>query len=252
MASNLPETDAGPHCTADSVRYPCPPECDGQCPRCGYSSCYDDVGLLRRILDETQAEFPIEIDRVYLIGVSHGAAMALRAGCMLSSRFAAVAPIIGQLPVGRDCGPTHDLPMLHLYGGKDETVRYDGEAGIDDGYIYTSAATTAATWADALACETGPEPWQNEVSPQAGLTCTAYSNCRVPDLEVVSCLDPEAGHWWPSQGYEGSSATCVTDEQYESLPDQHRCEPRTGTYEHLGMDLIWQFFSQYRRTVRSQ
>ena len=252
MASNLPETEAGPHCTAESPQYPCPPECDGQCPRCGYSSCYDDIGLLNRILDETQAEFPIDIDRVYLLGVSHGAAMALRAGCDISSRFAAVAPIIGQMPVGRGCGPSTDLPMIHLYGGRDETIRFDGTAGKDDGYIYESAAATASMWADALECKTGPEPWQNEISAQAGLNCTAWSDCRVGGQEVASCMDPDAEHWWPSQGYEGSSATCVTSEQFESLPDQHHCPPESGTYEHLGMDLLWQFFSRYRRAARSQ
>lgn len=252
LAANLPETPAGPHCTADSVQYPCPPECNGQCGRCGYSSCYDDVGLLERILDESQAEFPIDVDRVYMLGVSHGAAMTLRAGCMLSSRFAAVAPIIGQLPAGRGCGPSEDLPMLQLFGGEDETIRFDGTAGKDDGFIYVSTADTAAIWADALACDAAAGHWTNAVSAQAGLVCTAHSNCRVAGHEVVSCMDPEAGHWWPSQGYEGLSATCVTEEQFESLPGQHHCPPEPGTYEHLGMDLIWQFFSRYRRVARSQ
>lgn len=251
LAANLPETTAGPHCTADSVQYPCPPECGGQCGRCGYSSCYDDVGLLERILDESQAEFPIDIDRVYLLGVSHGAAMTLRAGCRISRRFAAIAPIIGQLPVGRGCGPSADLPMLLLFGGKDETIRFDGTAGKDDGFIYVSTADTAAMWADALACEAGPARWSSEVAEQAGLVCTAHSSCRVAGHEVVSCMDPEAAHWWPSQGYEGVSATCVTREQFESLPDQPRCPPSTGDYEHLGMDLLWQFFSRYRRIGRN-
>ena len=250
LAANLPETAAGPHCSAESARYPCPPEC-GSCSRCAWTSCYDDVGFIDRMLDAVQAEFPVDGDRIYLLGVSNGAMMTLRLGCELSGRFAATAPIIGQLAPGYDCGPTSDVPMLQLFGGKDETVRYDGTAGKDDGFIYTSTATTAATWAGALACQRGPEAWQSDVSEQAGLACTAWSDCRVGGHEVVSCMDPEAGHWWPSQGYEGTSATCVTSEQFESLPEQHRCAPERGDYEHLGMDLLWQFFSRYRRADRS-
>ncbi len=251
LAANLPETPAGPHCTAESAQYPCPPEC-GSCGRCAWTACYDDLGLIDKILDVVLAEFPVDADRIYLLGVSNGGMMSLRLGCNLSDRFAAVAPIIGQLAPGHDCGPTSNLPMMQLFGGKDETVRYDGQPGQDDGFIYTSAVTTAATWAGAMACRTGPEPWANEITEQAGLSCTAWSDCEVPGQEVVSCMDPEAAHWWPSQGYEGSSATCVTSEQFESLPNQRRCPPESGNYEHLGMDLLWQFFSRYRRAVRSQ
>lgn len=251
LAANLPPTPDGPHCTAASAEYPCPPEC-GTCSRCAWTSCYDDVGFLDDVLSAVQSEFPIDADRIYLLGVSNGGMMTLRMGCNMPDRFAAVAPIIAQLAPGYDCGPSGDLPLLQLFGGKDETVRYDGKPGRDDGFRYASSAATAATWAEALDCKTGPETWTNEVSQQAGLACTAYSDCRVNGQQVVSCMDPEAGHWWPSQGYAESSATCVTAEQYGSLPDQHHCPPESGTYEHLGMDLVWQFFNRYRRAARNQ
>lgn len=245
LAANMPQTDAGPHCSVDSARYPCPPEC-GSCTRCAWTSCYDDVGLVAKILDAIQSEFPVDSQRLYLLGVSNGGMMTLRLGCNLSDRFAAIAPIIGQLAPGYACGPTEDLPMLHLFGGQDETVRYDGKAGSDDGFSYTSAIDTAAEWASAMECSSGPHPWQNEITQQAGLTCTAYSDCRSDGHEVVSCMDPDGGHEWPAQGYVGAPATCVTSEQYDSLPDQARCGPTTGEYEHLGMDLLWQFMSQYQ------
>ena len=251
LAANLPERFSGPHCTADSVQYPCPPEC-GECGRCAWTSCYDDVGALGKIIDAVQAEFPIDNDRIYMLGVSNGGMMTLRMGCNLAERFAAVAPIIGQLAPGYVCGPGADLPMLHLFGERDETVRYDGTAGKDDGFIYTSAADTARTWAAAMECKSGPEIWQNEISEQAGLVCTAYSDCRVAGHDVVSCMDPEAAHWWPSQGYRGSSATCVKPEQYDSLPDQPRCETMQSAYQQLGMDLVWDFFSRYRRATPAE
>ena len=244
LASNLGPKDKGPHCTVDSVQYPCPPEC-GECNRCAWTSCYDDVGLIEKILDAVQAEYQTDSSRYYLLGVSNGGMMALRLGCNLSGRFAAVAPIIGQLAPGYACGPGTDLPMLHLFGAEDDTVRFDGKPG-GDGFIYTTATETAEVWAAAMACETGPASWENEISNSGGLACTAYSDCRTEGHEVVSCMDPDGRHIWPEQYVADMPATCVTAVQYDSLPDQARCETSSGDYVHLGMDLIWDFMSRYR------
>lgn len=245
LAANLGPKNKGPHCIADSYRYPCPPEC-GECNYCAWTSCHDDLGLLEKILDAVQAEFRTDTSRYYLLGVSNGAMMTLRLGCNISDRFAAIAPIIGQLAPGYVCGPETDLPMMHLFGSEDDTVRYDGEPA-GDGFIYTTAAETAKVWAAAMACETGPVKWENNISNKAGLICTAYSDCRKEGHEVVSCMDPDGTHKWPEQGVADMPATCVTVEQYDSMPDQTRCEPPSSDYVHLGMDLVWDFMSRHRK-----
>lgn len=244
LAANQPPSPVGPHCTDDSDRYPCPPEC-GECNRCAWTSCYDDVGFIARALDAVQSEFVTDRRRYYLLGVSNGGMMALRLGCNLPERFAAVASIIGQLAPGHGCGPGAGLPMLHLFGGRDDTVRHDG-APAGDGYIYTSAADTASAWAEAMACDSGPASWENEHSTRASLECSAYTDCDVDGHEVVSCMDPGGTHNWPGQLVEGMPATCVTPEQYDSLPGQARCPTAEGRYSHDGMDLIWDFVSRYR------
>jgi polyhydroxybutyrate depolymerase len=245
LAANLGSRHSGPHCAADSVQYPCPPEC-GECNRCAWTSCYDDVGFIEKILDAVQSEFQTNSSRYYLLGVSNGAMMALRLTCNLSDRFAAVAPIIGQLAPGYECGPETDLPMLHIFGGKDDTVRFDGQPG-GDGFIYASAAETAKAWAATMSCNSGPTGWQNEISENAGLICTAYSDCRQDGHEVVSCMDPDGEHAWPEQFVAGVPPTCITPEQYDSLPDQARCETPSGDSVNLGMDLVWDFMSRYRK-----
>ena len=125
LASNMPPTAEGQHCTADADKYPCPAEC-GECNRCAWTSCYDDVGFFEKVMDAVQLEFETDSNRTYLLGVSNGGMMTLRLGCNMSDRFAAIAPIIGQLAPGYVCGPATDLPMLHLFGGEDNTVRFDG------------------------------------------------------------------------------------------------------------------------------
>lgn len=243
LAANLGPKGEGPHCMPDAVHYPCPPEC-GSCNRCAWTSCYDDVGFVARMLDAVHTEFPTDETRTYVLGVSNGGMMALRLGCNLSQRFVAVATIIGQLAPGYACGPGVDVPMLHLYGGRDDVVRPDGKPAAD-GFLYTTAAKTASVWAQRLACEAGPARWENQFAAAAGLQCTAFADCRIKGHEVVSCMDPVAAHEWPSQGFPDIPATCVTPEQYASLPDQPHCPPATGQSARLGMDLLWDFFRRY-------
>jgi len=245
LAANSGWPESRPHCTADRVQAPCPPEC-GDCGRCGWVSCYDDLGFLEKMLGAIAVEFQTDPRRYYLLGVSNGAMMALRAGCELADRFAAVAAIIGQLAPGHACAPDTGLPLLHLYGGLDNTVRADGTAG-GDGYIYSSAQETAATWAAGMACRSGPVPWQHPLAEKAGLQCTAYSDCRQPGHEVVSCMDPQGVHVWPGQRVAGVPATCVTPEQAGSMPGQQACPDGGGEYQHWGMDLTWEFMRRYQQ-----
>jgi polyhydroxybutyrate depolymerase len=244
LASNQPETAAGPMCTEEAFDYPCPEEC-GECGRCAWTGCYDDLGFFEIMLDQLQAEFDADDDRYYLLGVSNGGMMTWQLGCSMSDKFAAIAPIIGQLAPGYACGPDVDLPAMHLFGGEDNTVRYDGEAA-GDGFFYTSATETASVWADAMACKSGPAAWESDLTRAAGVQCTAYSDCNDPKHEIVSCMDPAGNHNWPGQKVQGTVATCVTEEQYASMPDTPRCEPATGEYDGSGMDLVWDFFGRYR------
>jgi polyhydroxybutyrate depolymerase len=245
LASNLDPKPEGPHCVADADEYPCPPEC-GSCNRCAWTSCYDDVGFIEKMMDAVQAEFSPDPRRVYLLGVSNGGMMALRLGCTLSDRFVAVAPIIAQLAPGYACGPSVDMPMVHLFGGKDNTVRPDGMPA-SDGFIYTTAERSTEVWAEAMSCKEGPAPWANEYSRKIGLTCSAYTDCSVAGHEVVSCMDPEGRHEWPGQRVVSVPPTCVTPEQYDSIPGQAHCPESQGELMRDGMDLVWDFFSRYQR-----
>jgi polyhydroxybutyrate depolymerase len=245
LAANIPHPTAGPHCAADSTRYPCPAEC-GACNRCAWTSCYDDIGFLEKVMDAVSEEFNTNEQRHYLLGVSNGGMMALRMGCAMPLRFAAVTSIIGQLAPGYDCSPEENLPLLHLVGGRDNSVRPDGAAGAD-GFMYTSAAITAKTWAAGIGCSDESQLWSNQVSRSAGLSCTSYSDCLQQTSEVVSCMDPQATHVWPGQGVAGVPATCITNEQKASMPTQPLCPPEDGEYTHWGMDLVWDFMSQHQR-----
>lgn len=57
--------DKGPGgaiCTADAAISPCPPEC-GFCGKCGWASCNDDVGFLKKLFERVSTEFETDVDR---------------------------------------------------------------------------------------------------------------------------------------------------------------------------------------------
>jgi polyhydroxybutyrate depolymerase len=241
----VPDPEAGPQCSTDAVRYPCPPEC-GECDRCGWMSCHDDLGYFEELLHHLGSNHRTDTDRYYAMGVSTGGMMALRLGCSLAGRFAAIASVIGQLPAGYNCGPDAQLPMLHLYSANDSAVRPDGKPA-DDGFIYASATATARVWAEALHCERGPDAWASSGSRLAGLECTAYRDCAVSGHEVVSCAAPGHDHHWPGKRPGGAYPTCVTSQQSGTMPEQSLCEARTDYGPHRGMDVVWEFFERFER-----
>jgi polyhydroxybutyrate depolymerase len=242
----VPLPDAGPQCIEDAQRYPCPPEC-GDCDRCAWPSCNNDIEFFDRLFEALEAEFAFDENRVYMFGESNGGMMMFRLACDRSKRFAAVASLIAQMPAGYACSPSTDLPMLLRYGGADEVVRHDGTPGASDGFIYTSVAETTSVWADALQCRAGPAPWQNEHVESAGLSCSAYSDCRVPGHKVVSCINPGATHEWAEQKYDGWTARCVTSQQLALMPGQIPCPSLPDKRSTKGIDVIWGFLSRYRR-----
>lgn len=246
MASNLASSDpdSTPHCVADAQKFPCPPDCSS-CSRCAWTSCGDDLGFIEKVLNAVELEFHTDPQRHYLLGVSNGGMMALRLGCNLSHRFAAIAPIIGQLAPGFACAPEQSVPMFHLYSEGDDTVRSDGKPAAD-GFIYETADDTLAAWAHGLSCASGPIGWKNKLSEDNGLRCVAYTDCSIAGHEAVSCGQPDSGHLWPGMSVKGAIATCATLLQSPSMPEQAVCgSTEDAEYESWGMDLIWQFFQRY-------
>lgn len=71
FADTKPAPDAGPMCTDEATQYTCPPSC-GECDRCDWATCNDDLGFFDKLLAELESEFEYDRDRVYMFGESNG------------------------------------------------------------------------------------------------------------------------------------------------------------------------------------
>ncbi|HVX41919.1 MAG TPA: PHB depolymerase family esterase [Gemmatimonadaceae bacterium] len=87
----------------------------------------DDVAFIRTLLDSLERTYPIDPGRVYATGLSNGGMMAYLMGCALSDRFAAIAPVSGELSMR--CAPTRPVSVLIIHGTADENLPYDGGVG---------------------------------------------------------------------------------------------------------------------------
>jgi polyhydroxybutyrate depolymerase len=96
---------------------------------CGYAqrSHVDDVAFIRALLDSLERTYRIDRRRVYATGLSNGGMMSYLVACALSDRFAAVAPVSGELSM--DCAPTIPVSVLIIHGTADENLPYNGGIG---------------------------------------------------------------------------------------------------------------------------
>jgi polyhydroxybutyrate depolymerase len=90
----------------------------------------DDVGYLAAVIDDVAGRVPIDGRRIYVVGMSNGAAMAGRLACELTDRIAAVVQVAGTAAVDvvAACQPGRPLPILQIHGSADRYARYDGRA----------------------------------------------------------------------------------------------------------------------------
>ncbi len=233
----------GPTCAPDRARYPCPPEC-GNCGRCGWTSCNDDVGFLKALVVEVTGRWTVDSNRVYVSGFSNGAMMTNRIACEASELFAAAALVGGRVERGFECTPTRPLPLLQINGGADETVPHDGRVTFN-GWFYSSATSVTEHWNDGASCGVELEEWTSPVIDGENVQCTIA--CGDTTHPSIDCVWPEGDHRWPgTPGIRGSNGYCVTALQSRSMPEQTICiEPEENT-DYWGSRLLFEFFDTHQ------
>ena len=233
----------GPICETDAEAFPCPPEC-GLCGQCGWASCNDDVGFLRKLVALVAAEFTVDDERFYIAGFSNGAMMAQRMGCEAPELFAAAGLVGGRVEPGFECTPGMPLPLLQINGGEDEVVPIDGRAS-ESGYFYASTASTAAYWNFGSACASLTETWISPTIAKERVSCSIA--CGGTDRESIDCVWTDGNHRWPgTAGFRGSNGYCVTELQAASMPQQTTCAQPDLKEQIWGSRLLFEFFDSHQ------
>jgi polyhydroxybutyrate depolymerase len=99
----------------------------------------DDVAYLSSLIDEIDAKYPVDRKRIYFIGHSNGAFMALKFACTTGA-VAAVVSLAGAMDTDSQCSSPNPFALLHIHGVADPTIKINGGA-LNKG-SYTSALET--------------------------------------------------------------------------------------------------------------
>ncbi|MEE9303706.1 MAG: PHB depolymerase family esterase [Thiotrichaceae bacterium] len=197
----------------------------------------DDVGFISVLIDTLIRDYKADANRVYVTGLSNGGMMTLRLGCELSSKLAAIAPVIANIPqniIGK-CKPDSPLPVLIMNGTNDPLVPWNG----GDVKFFrkkmgkvVSTRETVKFWVKHNQCN--PVPSRRAVpntdkTDHSKIVVTTYS-CRNKNNEVVLYAVHGGGHAFP-----GSNT--------RDLP---RILGRKNK-DIKGADVIWKFFKRHSR-----
>ena len=173
----------------------------------------DDVGYFRALLADVATRAAIDPKRVFVTGMSNGAAMSHRLACQAADVVAAIASVEGENQFAlAGCMPSRAVAVLDIHGTSDTCWPYPGgNGGCLQSGLYVSVESTLAGWApDRSRCA---PPSETTLAPIAGVNDGTsvvrhdYPSCAVggalEHLEVVG-----NGHCWP-RGYAYASGTVV-------------------------------------------
>jgi poly(3-hydroxybutyrate) depolymerase len=106
---------------------------------CEYAAA-DDLGYLRQVVVDIERRTAVDTHRVYVIGMSNGGMMALRAVCQAPSVFAAAGSVAGPQLL-----PTCARPIWrHLHGSGDSIVPLHGGKTTWNSLPFPDTTTEAA------------------------------------------------------------------------------------------------------------
>ncbi len=121
----------------------------------------DDVAYLRSVIERTMARYPIDRERVVVVGLSNGAFMAYQLACHASDLVVGIVAIAGVESIDpADCTPDHPVSVFHIHGTADRAVFFEGGilGVVSELYApYPSAVETVDRWAERNDCPT-PDP----------------------------------------------------------------------------------------------
>ncbi len=199
----------------------------GHC--CGYAmqNRVDDVGFINALLDRLIRAYPVDPQRIYVIGISNGGMMAHRLGSELSQRIAAIAPVVAAL-FGDEKQPALPVSALMINGMLDRSVPYQGGPpggrfpDAWDGTPVKPAIAQAEFWGRINRCS-------QPVREERGAVLHWRYSCPAGQAVELYLLQ-DTGHTWPG----GRGGRRGADDPGSTLD---------------ATAVIWEFFRKRRRAA---
>lgn len=183
----------------------------------------NDVGFVNSLLNNLFASRPIDTMRVYATGFSNGALLCYRIANQLTSRFAAIAPVAGDL-MYYPWNPSRAIPIISFHSYLDQNVKYYGGTTIGStGTYFPPQDSMFSIISSNYACNTVKSILFHNVNQ---FDHFKYSNCTCNSV-IEQYVSYDGDHSWPGGLVSG---TATVSNQF------------SATY------LMWQFFQNYTKS----
>ena len=195
----------------------------------------DDVDFFNQMLDQMALKFSLDQTRIYATGLSEGGLMAMKAGCSMADRIAAIAPVGAAMPKTMICLPSRPLAVVMINGTSDPVVPYGGGTEHNLHVPVISVEDSAKAWARMARCAEKPTQSKLPAREKGGMETKVetYDGCQ-QGAQVVSYSVKGAGNTWPG------------GEQYEVEKEVGKTSPDPNANE-----TIWSFLSTKKIEAKS-
>jgi len=185
----------------------------------------DDVGFLTALIKTVSHAENIDPKRVYLTGMSNGAAMSYRYACEGTFPIAAIGPVSGSFSYS--CPKPHAVSVMEIHGLNDHNIPFNGGHG--------NKAATDVQWLGVdkslvpfHAVDDCPPP----VVKQNGPVKTTSAHCAA-GRDVILIAISGAGHQWPGSQRAGGFFAWLL-----------RLDPPSTALD--ATSTLWDFFKAHR------
>lgn len=200
----------------------------------------DDLGFVKKMIDDLEGKFNIDTNRVYATGFSNGGTFVYRLACQLSDKIAAVAPL-GTDQLDITCNPLRPIAIFHIHGSDDRYVPFSGGfSKYLPGDYWKPIPKLIDGWRKRNGCVIGNDSRScNDTGisqiTYPGVQCTTYGPYK-NNTEVKLCVIEGGDHTWPgNEGIYGGAKTCAPwpDGQtgIPTPPDDYRCDKEATKME---------------------
>lgn len=160
-----------------------------------------DVSFVAAIVADAVHRWPVDVERVYLVGYSNGGKLAYSAVCAHPKLFAAVATY-GAVPLS-PCPPgTPPVPFLLAAGAADPVLPFHGRP---IGHPPLPAVPQAVDW---LRTQDGCRT-RAQTARDGSAVLQRWADCA-GGTDVESVIYPGWGHAWPTARASGGSPAAAT------------------------------------------
>ena len=195
----------------------------------------DDVEFLNQMLDQIANKASVDATRIYATGLSEGGFMAMKVGCAMADRIAAIAPVGAAMPKTMICLPSRPVPVVMINGTADPVVPHGGGTEHNLQLPVISVEDSAKAWARIDRCAEKPVQSKLPAREKGGMETKVdtFDGCQ-QNAQVVSYSVKGGGNTWPG------------GEQYE-------VEKQVGkTSQDLNAnETIWSFLATRKLAVKS-